>query len=254
MNMMKITFSIKLFHILSHVLRRVLSLCKTLRMRSSGRLSFPTFACLCTKTTSALASGTDFHTSTTLLDLWDSSMTVGVVFLCETDTKWVKTVFHNHCGCVVAVHSVREVRFCRVKKNNVMQTMLKEELWDRSHNYKEKVLSDEMKSQNHEMEGHGHGCLSSSAEDKDSKERKDIFKVIPLNPTNVLQITPLKCEKRAMNPQRTLTWISALYRAFLASFSSLFWFCAHSCIVLFHPQHSHQRCVQMQQATVPNSL
>lgn len=130
MNRMKITFSIKPFHILSHVLRRVLSLYKTLRTRASGRHFFPTFACLCTKTTSTWASGTDFHTSTTLLDLWDSSMTVGDVCLCETDTKWVKTVSvcGNQCGCVVAVHSVRGVCFCRVKKNNVMQTMLEEEL------------------------------------------------------------------------------------------------------------------------------
>lgn len=52
-----------------------------------------------------------------------------------------------------------------------------------------------MKSQSHEMKGHGHGCLSSSAEDKDSKEHNDIFKVIHLNPGYVLQITPLKCER-----------------------------------------------------------
>lgn len=82
---------------LSHILRRVPSPCGTQRTRASGRLSFPTYVCICTKTISTWASGTDFPISTILLVLWSTSTTVSVcVSLCETDPECAKTVRHNY--------------------------------------------------------------------------------------------------------------------------------------------------------------
>lgn len=84
-----------LINILPYILRNVPSLCETLRMRSSRRLSFPTYVCFCTKATSTWASGTVYHILTIPLALWASSMMVGVS-MCPCETEFVKRVFHKH--------------------------------------------------------------------------------------------------------------------------------------------------------------